>query len=41
MEPVALVLERKGRVRWTLPFHLLALLALVVGLDVIALNDPR
>jgi len=39
-EPVALVLERKGRVRWTLPFHLVALLALVVGLDVIALNGP-
>jgi len=34
------VLERKGRVRWTLPFHLVALLALVVGLDVIALNGP-
>jgi serine/threonine protein kinase len=40
MEPVALLLERKGRVRWTLPFHLVALLALVVGLDVIALNGP-
>jgi serine/threonine protein kinase len=40
MEPVALVLERKGRVRWTLPFHLVALLAFVVGLDVIALNGP-
>jgi serine/threonine protein kinase len=40
MEPVALVLERKGRVRWTLPFHLVALVALVVGLDVIALNGP-
>jgi serine/threonine protein kinase len=40
MEPVALALERKGRVRWTLPFHLVALLALVVGLDVIALNGP-
>ncbi len=40
MEPVALALERKGRVHWTLPFHLLALLALVAGLDVIALNGP-
>jgi serine/threonine protein kinase len=40
MEPVALALERKGRVRWTLPFHLVALLALVVGLDIIALNGP-
>jgi len=40
MEPVALFLERRGRVRWTLPFHLVALTALVVGLDVIALNGP-
>lgn len=40
LEPVALALERKGRVRWTLPFHLLALLALVIGLDTIALNGP-
>ena len=30
MEPVALFLERRGRVRWTLPFHLVALTALVV-----------
>src|SRR5207237_9555306 len=36
IEPIALVLERRGRVRWTLPFHLVALLALVIGLDVIA-----
>ena len=40
MEPVALLLERKGRVRWTLPFHLVAMLAIVLGLDVIALNGP-
>jgi len=40
METVALVLERKGRVRWTMPFHLVALLAVVLGLDVIALNGP-
>ena len=40
LEPVALLLERNGRVRWTLPFHLLALLTLVAGLDVIALNGP-
>ncbi len=40
LEPVALMLERNGRVRWTLPFHLVALLALVVGLDVVALNGP-
>lgn len=40
LEPVALWLERNGRVRWTPPFHLVALLALVIGLDVIALNGP-
>lgn len=40
MEPIALFLERRGRVRWTTPFHLIALLALVVGLDVIAYNGP-
>jgi serine/threonine-protein kinase len=40
LEPMALYLERRGRVRWTLPFHLLALLTLVVGLDVIAINGP-
>ena len=39
MEPVALMFERKGRVRWTMPFHLVALIALVVGLDVIAMSD--
>jgi serine/threonine protein kinase len=40
MEPVALRLERRGFVRWTTPFHIAALLALVVGLDVMALNGP-
>jgi serine/threonine-protein kinase len=40
LEPVALALERQGRVRWTVPFHLAALLALVIALDVIALNGP-
>jgi hypothetical protein len=40
MEPIALALERKGRVRWTTPFHLIAMLAVVIGLDVIALNGP-
>jgi serine/threonine protein kinase len=40
LEPVALVLERAGRVRWTLPFHLVALAALVGGLDVIAWSGP-
>jgi serine/threonine protein kinase len=40
MEPVALRFERSGRVRWTTPFHLVALIALVAGLDVIAMNGP-
>lgn len=40
MEFVALVFERAGRVRWTMPFHLLALAAVVAGLDVVALNGP-
>lgn len=40
MEFVALALERKGRVRWTMPFHLVALIFLTVGLDVMALNGP-
>jgi hypothetical protein len=40
LEPVALVLERNGRVRWTPPFHLVALVALVAGLDLLALNGP-
>lgn len=40
LEAVALGFERIGRVRWTMPFHLLALTAVVVGLDVMALNGP-
>jgi hypothetical protein len=40
MAGVALTLERRGRVRWTLPFHVVALVALVVSLDVMALNGP-
>jgi serine/threonine-protein kinase len=40
MEAIALTLERRGRVRWTMPFHLVALVAVVLGLDVIALNGP-
>jgi hypothetical protein len=40
MEAWGLFLERKGRVRWTLPFHLVALVTLVVGLDIIASNGP-
>jgi hypothetical protein len=39
-EIAALVLERKGLVRWTLPFHLIALVALTGCLDLIALNGP-
>jgi len=37
MESAGLALERKGRVRWTLPFHLVALVA---SLDIIAYNGP-
>ncbi len=37
---VALAFEQAGRVRWTLPFHLIALGVVVVGLDVIALSGP-
>lgn len=40
MEFVALAFERAGRVRWTMPFHLLAVAALVIGLDVVAFNGP-
>jgi hypothetical protein len=40
LELPSLIMERKGRVRWTLPFHLVALVALVGGLDVIALQGP-
>ena len=40
LEFVALAFERTGRVRWTMPFHLIALAAIVVGLDVVALNGP-
>ena len=40
MEPLALRLETRGRVRWTLPFHLAGLLALVGSLDVMALHGP-
>jgi serine/threonine protein kinase len=39
-ELLAQFLERKGRVRWTLPFHLVALVALVGSLDLIALHGP-
>jgi len=40
MEFIALALERAGRVRWTMPFHLVAVGALVIGLDVVAFNGP-
>ncbi|HEY6166900.1 MAG TPA: serine/threonine-protein kinase, partial [Verrucomicrobiae bacterium] len=40
LEFVALAFERVGRVRWTMPFHLIALAAIVIGLDVVALNGP-
>ncbi len=40
LEMAALVLERKNRVRWTLPFHLVALATLLGSLDIIALNGP-
>ena len=40
MEFVALALERAGRVRWTMPFHLIAVGALVIGLDVVAFKGP-
>jgi serine/threonine protein kinase len=37
---VALAFERAGRVRWALPFHLVALVSLVGALDVIAAAGP-
>jgi predicted Ser/Thr protein kinase len=40
VELAGLTLEQKGRVRWTLPFHLVGLVALVGCLDVIAFNGP-
>ncbi len=40
MEPIALAFERLGRVRWTMPYHLVSLVALVVGLDTMASDGP-
>lgn len=40
MEIVALALERAGRVRWTMPFHLVAAGAIVIALDVVAFQGP-
>ena len=37
---IALAFEKVGRVRWALPFHLVALLVLVGALDVMAGNGP-
>jgi serine/threonine protein kinase/type IV secretory pathway VirB2 component (pilin) len=37
---VALAFENKGRVRWALPFHLVALLVLIGALDVMASSGP-
>ena len=37
---IALVFERAGRVRWALPFHLVALLVLITALDAIAETGP-
>ena len=37
---IALQFERAGRVRWALPFHLVALVALVAALDVMAGHGP-
>jgi hypothetical protein len=37
---VALGFEKRGRVRWALPFHLVALLVLVAALDVMASAGP-
>ncbi|TAK93821.1 MAG: serine/threonine protein kinase [Verrucomicrobia bacterium] len=40
LELAALAFENGGRVRWTMPFHLIALAAIVIGLDVVAANGP-
>jgi len=40
LEFVALGLERAGRVRWTMPFHLIAMGAIVIALDVVAGKGP-
>ena len=32
--------ERRGRVRWAIPFHVVALVSLLAALDVIALKGP-
>lgn len=40
MALVAVAFERAGRVRWTTPFLLVAMAAIVVGLDVVAGHGP-
>jgi serine/threonine protein kinase len=40
LEAPSLIMERNGRVRWTLPFHLVALVALVGSLDIMAAQGP-
>lgn len=37
---VALAFEKSGRIRWALPYHVLALLVLIGALDVIAIQGP-
>ena len=40
LEFIALGFERAGRARWTMPFHLIAIGALVIALDVVAGKGP-
>ncbi len=40
LEPIGLLCESKGRVRWSFPFHLIAFVTLIGALDVIALEGP-
>jgi serine/threonine protein kinase len=40
LEPAALLCERWRRVRWALPFHLVALIVFVAALDVMAQSGP-
>lgn len=39
-EGVALSCERRGRIRWAMPFHVVALVSLVAALDIIAAAGP-
>lgn len=40
LETVALWFESRGRIRWSIPFHLIALSTLVAVLDLLALSGP-